>query len=71
MNSKSFWNTPRMLLLKLESPSKPAPLRTILFRTLALGGSMSRHPEFVSTDERVASTGAHDRYVSNLSKYLE
>ena len=28
---------------------------------------MSRHPEFVSTDERVASSGAHDRFVSKLS----
>ena len=32
---------------------------------------MSRHPEFVSTDERVASTDAHDRYVRKLSKYWE
>jgi len=35
--------------------------------------TMSRHPEFVSTDERVASSGAHDRYVllllSKLSEY--
>ena len=30
---------------------------------------MSRHPEFVSTDERVVSSGAHDRYKRKLSKY--